>query len=265
MLVRVLGPIELEIDGSPVPIGSRMGRLLLAALTLAANHMVSSDQLSMILWRDNPPPSRDVTLHSHLSRLRRLLGPGRITGGDHSYQLTIAVDELDALRFETLVEQALAARDRPRVCRQRCRQALGLWRGSAFGEFGDLDPFRLEAIRLSELRLVVMETRLESELALGEEEVVAGALEAMVEEYPYRERLWNLYIAALALSGRRVEALRSCNRLRGILAEVGLEPTSAIRELEAAIFAEAPQIRTRLRTLIRPEPEAYDADVEWEL
>lgn len=265
VLIRVLGPIELEIDGSGVPVGSRMGRLLLATLTLAANHMVSSDQLGTVLWGDTPPQSRDATLHSHLSRLRGLLGPGRITGGDHSYQLNLAVNEVDALRFEMLVEEALALRDQPQACRQRCRQALDLWRGSAFGEFGDLDPFRLEAIRLSELRLVAMETRLESELALGNDEVVAGTLEAMVEEYPYRERLWNLYIAALALSGRRVEALRACHRLRTILSEVGLEPGSAIRDLETAIYSETPQVRARLRRLIRSEPEAYDSDIEWEL
>jgi DNA-binding SARP family transcriptional activator len=265
VLIRVLGPVELEVDCSPVPVGSRMGRLLLATLTVAANHMVSSDQLGMVLWGDTPPPSRDITLHSHLSRLRHLLGAGRITGGDHSYQLNLSVDEVDALRFETLLEQALAARNQPSRCVQMCKRALHLWRGTPFGEFADRDPFRLEAIRLSELRLVTMETRFESELALGNDEVVAGALEAMVEEYPYRERLWNLYIAALALSGRRVEALRACNRLRSILSEVGLEPSGAIRDLETAIYSEAPQIRARLRALIRSEPETSEADVEWEL
>lgn len=265
ILVRVLGPIELEVDGEPVAVGSRMGRLLLATLTLAANHMVSSDQLGMVLWGDAPPPSRDITLHSHLSRLRRLLGTDRIIGADHSYQLNLAVDEVDALRFERLLEQALTATNRPRRCVQLCKRALQLWRGTPFGEFADKDPFRLEAIRLSELRLVTMETRFESEIALGKDEVVVGALEAMVEEYPYRERLWNLYIASLALSGRRVEALRACNRLRSILSEVGLEPTSAIRDLESAIFSEAPQLRPRLRSLIRSEPEAPDTDIEWEL
>lgn len=264
VLVRVLGPLELEVAGSPVRVGSRMGRLVLATLTLAANHMVSSDQLSQVLWGDDPPPSRDTTLHSHLSRLRHLLGAGRITGGDHSYQLNLAVDELDALRFETLVEQALAVRDQPGLSLQRCKRALRLWRGTAFGEFAERDPFRLEAIRLSELRLVAMELRFESELALGNDELVAGALEAMIEEYPYRERLWNLYIAALALSGRRVEALRACGRLRSILAEVGLEPSGAIKDLESAIYSEAPQVRSRLRSLGHDSAPS-DENTSWEL
>lgn len=265
VLVRVLGPLELEVAGSPVPVGSRMGRLVLATLTLAANHMVSSDQLSQVMWGDDPPPSRDATLHSHLSRLRHLLGAGRITGGDHSYQLNLAGDELDALRFETLVEQALAVRDQPALSLQRSKQALHLWRGTAFGEFAERDPFRLEAIRLAELRLVAMETRFDSELILGRDELVAGALEAMVEEYPYRERLWNLYIAALALSGRRVEALRACARLRSILTEVGLEPSSAIKDLESAIYSEAPQVRSRLRSLIGHDSNPSDHDTSWEL
>jgi DNA-binding SARP family transcriptional activator len=256
-MVRVLGPIDLEIEGTSVPIGSRLGRMLLATLTLAANHLVPADQIATVLWGDAPPTSRDNTLQTYVSRLRHLVGHDRIRAGDHCYQLSLAPAELDALVFETLVSDAMEAHDDPGRCLDICKGALALWRGAAFGEFAERDPFRLEAIRLSELRFVAMETRFECELDLGREELVTGALEAMVEEYPYRERLWHLYVSALALSGRRVEALRACSRLRSLLAEVGLEPSAVIRELETAIFVEAPRVRTRVRTLLvaaRREP-----------
>ena len=57
----------------------------------------------------------------------------------------------------------------------------------------------------------------------------------MVEEHPYNEKLWYLLIEALSRSGRRVDALRAVGRLSGLLAEVGLEPSAAIGDLEERI------------------------------
>lgn len=115
-----------------------------------------------------------------------------------------------------------------------------MWRGAPFGELSDEEPFRLEAVRLDELRLAAMELSLESELALGRHELVVGELESAVEEYPYRERLWYLLIEALAQGDRRVEAIRACQRLRGMLAEVGLDATEELRRIEDEILGIAP-------------------------
>jgi DNA-binding SARP family transcriptional activator len=261
LLVRVLGPIDVQVAGTTTPLGSRFGRMLLATLALSANHMISADELAQVLWGDNPPPSLGNTLRTYLSRLRHLIGAGRIIAEDHCYQLTVTTDELDALIFETRIAHAIGRRDDPHRCLALTRSALDLWRGTAFGEFADRDPFRLEAIRLHEMRLAAMELRFECELAVGHEAIVAGALEAMVEEYPYRERMWYLLIAALSLSGRRVEALRACRRLREILAEVGLEPTTGIRELEEEIHSEGPQVRPRLRSLLLGDESRPAGDV----
>ena len=116
------------------------------------------------------------------------------------------------------------------------REALGLWRGRPFGDLADDEGFRLEAYRLDELRLVAMELSLEADLALGRHELVVGELESSVEEYPYRERLWLLLIEALALGDRRVEALRTCARLRDVLADVGIEPGAEVSALEHRIL-----------------------------
>lgn len=252
VMIRVLGPVDVITTQGQRAIGSRKERLLLAALAVSANHFVSSDMLAEILWLGDPPPSRDNTLQTYVWRLRHLIGEDRIvTSENQSYSLLVSAAELDALVFEGLVAQAVAKRTDPIPCRNACRAALQLWRGVPFGNLADQDPFRLEAIRLDEARMFTSELKLECDLALGREEIAIGALEALVEEYPYRERVWHLLIAALALNGRRVEALRAFHRLEEVLGEVGLEPTPEIRELEDAILTDANEILPRLRFLQR--------------
>lgn len=234
-MIRVLGPVDLFSEGETISIGGHHQGKLLAALVLAANHAVSLEHLAQILWGEEIPSSRDNTIQSYVYRLRHLIGSDAIVSEGHSYMLEVDVGDVDALRFEMLLNLAADARDDPERRNQLTRECLALWRGEPFGDFGDEDPFRLEAIRLVELRLSAMELRLESDLALGHEEKVVGTVEAMVEEHPYNEKLWYLAIEALSRSGRRVEALRAVSRLAGLLAEVGLEPSAAIRDLEERI------------------------------
>lgn len=236
--VRVLGPVDVVTAAGPTSVGGRLEKMLLGALAVSVNHSVSSDALAQVLWDDAPPKSRDNTLQTYVSRLRRIVGHELILSEDHSYKLQVASHNLDALAFESLATEAAAAlRDRER-CRKLCKEGLYLWRGVPFGDFADRDPFRLEVIRLDELRLFVIELELECEIALGLEELVMGTLQALTDEYPYRERFWHLLIAGLALAGRRVEALRACNRLRDVLGALGLEPSPAILELEEHVIAE---------------------------
>jgi len=128
-------------------------------------------------------------------------------------------------------------------------RALHLWRGRPYGDFADDEPFRLEAIRLEELKLAVVETRIASEIALGHEKMVTGSLESLVQEHPFRERFWQLLILSLALGGRRVEALRSCADLRTVLGELGLEPGPTVQRIEEAILSEDRDLRSVLNLL----------------
>ena len=108
-------------------------------------------------------------------------------------------------------------------------------------DFAASEPaFQLEALRLDELRIATMELSLETEMALGRHELVVGELESAVEEHPYRERLWYLLIEALAGADRRIEAIRACDRLRTLLADVGLDATDELRRVEDRIFGVEP-------------------------
>lgn len=250
--IRVLGPIDVVAGTALVPIPGRHERMLLGALAAAANRAVRFDELAEMIWGDEPPRSRDHALQTCVSRLRTVLGHDRITPEDHSYTLHATADDLDLLAFEALVSESALLRDDPAACLAVCKRAIDLWRGVPFGDFADEDPFRLEVLRLDELRLHAIETLVECELALGNEDLVIGTLEALVHQYPYREHIWHLLITALALADRRVEALRACQELRNVLGDVGLDLTEGLQELEGLIVTGRPDLlRTNAGTTSR--------------
>lgn len=233
--VRVLGPVDVMTSNGPQSVGGPQVRAVLAALAIGAGHAVAVDLLHRTLWGDHPPDSADNTLQSYISDLRHLLGAAAIKRIDHAYVLDIGSQNIDAVRFETLLGRAIVAKDDPEECSRLCRDALGLWRGRPFGDLADDEAFRLEAYRLDELRLATMELSIEADLALGNHELVVSELEVAIEEHPYREHLWYLLIEALAGHGRRVEALRTCRRLRNMLAEMGVEASDDLRSIEQQI------------------------------
>jgi DNA-binding SARP family transcriptional activator len=206
--------------------------MLIATLAIAAGRIVSADHLIDVLWADDVPTSALNTLQSYVCRLRQVLGHEAIEMADHGYLLNADIDQVDALRFEHLIRSANADDCSPSEARALSHEALQLWRGVPFGELADVDPFRLEAMRLDELRMLAMETLLQAELELNHPELVIGTLEAAVQENPYREHLWLMLIEALARNGRRRDALDACRELRSLLAEIGLEPGASLIALE---------------------------------
>jgi len=246
--IGLLGPVEARLDGRLVRIGARNERLVLAALAVALNHAVSIDSLMDDIWSGDPPPSGLDTLQSIVSRLRNKLGWDVIESIDHSYRLVADPDQVDAVRFERLLREASSRlTDDPVGAASLATSALALWRGTPFGDLHDATFLEPDVWRLDALRLSVLETRLEADVACGRLTSAIANLQAVIIENPYRERLWYLLILALARDGRRVDALRSCQQLRAELAEIGLEPSGDIRELEEMVLGEAPRVRSHLR------------------
>lgn len=61
---RVLGPLEMRVDGAPIALGGAKQRAVLAALLLRAGEIVSVERLVDEVWGDDPPPSAAHTLES---------------------------------------------------------------------------------------------------------------------------------------------------------------------------------------------------------
>ena len=160
MEFRVLGPLEVQEAGAPLPLGSgRRLRTLLALFLAQPNRVLSSDVLIESLWSDDPPPSAATALRVHLTRLRARLEPersraapsDRLATEGAGYRLRVERDELDSLRFEQLVTLARQAKSRS-VSTTAFAEAEALWRGGAFADLDDVDVVRAEALRLEELR-----------------------------------------------------------------------------------------------------------------
>ncbi|MFW6090954.1 MAG: BTAD domain-containing putative transcriptional regulator [Actinomycetota bacterium] len=235
---RVLGPLELSRDGTPVLLSSRMQRRLLAMLLIHAGGPVSAERLIDVLWAGEPPPSAWGGLQTYVSRLRgALLDGDEIVSDEHGYRLRVSHGRVDAWRFERLVAAARAhLPEKPAEAASRFADALALWRGPAYIEFSDEDFARAEAVRLDELRLAATEEAFVARLSCGDRSLIAD-LEAFLIAHPLREQPHALLMTALARAGRQSEALEVFQQLRRRLAdELGLEPSPALHEAQAEVL-----------------------------
>ena len=93
MEFRILGPLEVEQDGRPLPLGGPRQRALLSLLLLHANEVVPRDRLIDELWGDAPPETARTALQLHVSQLRKVLGSDLIVTRAPGYVLRTAVGE----------------------------------------------------------------------------------------------------------------------------------------------------------------------------
>jgi DNA-binding SARP family transcriptional activator len=245
MEFRVLGPLELWDEGGEVSLSGPKPRALLAVLLLHANEVVPTDRLIDELWGDDSPDGAAAALRVNVSRLRKALPQDVLTTRSPGYLVRVEPDELDLHRFERLVDEGrtLLARGLAAGAAERLREALSLWRGPALADFA-YESFAQTAIaRLEEIRLAAVELRIDADLALGRHDELVGELEALVAEHPLRERLRGCLMTALYRSGRQAEALDAYqDGRRALVDELGIEPSTALQELERAILRQEPAL-----------------------
>ena len=70
---RVLGPVELWVDGERVDLGPGKQRRVLAVLMVSAGKPVPLAELVDRLWGEAPPAQARNTLYSYIARLRGIL------------------------------------------------------------------------------------------------------------------------------------------------------------------------------------------------
>jgi DNA-binding SARP family transcriptional activator len=203
----VLG--QLQINGSDVTLAGKP-RIVLVALLLHANQIVSVDALVDALWDDAPPASARTTLQGYVKQLRRLRAPvlaERIVTRSPGYLIRVLPGEVDLSIFAGLSDRgqgAARAGDWERAS-ALFADALALWRGQPLGDVPSAVLQRTEVPRLTELRMRAVESRVEADMRLGRYGELVADLRRLTSLEPGRVRS-GLVLAgrsAATVSGRR--------------------------------------------------------------
>ena len=123
---RILGPLDVSVDGRAVALGGRHQRALLALLLAQANEVVPLDRLIDGLWDEAPPETAANIVQGYVSQLRKLLGRETIVTRGRGYALIAADGALDLQRFEQRAAAGTAehAAGRPEAAAAELRAAL---------------------------------------------------------------------------------------------------------------------------------------------
>jgi DNA-binding SARP family transcriptional activator len=240
----VLGPLEVRVSGRALPLGGPKPRMLLAALLLQPNVVVSTELLIDVLWPTTTPRSAAANIRTYVHSLRRRLAENdpaladRIQSRSSGYILTAAPEELDRIAFERHASAAQKAlgQGKPEDALTELDRAERLWRGEVLEGLQHDHSWGSAVARLDELKLSVQEQRLKVRIELGRCAEAIVELRGLVEAHPLREELWQQLIMALLASGRKAEALQSYTEIERILREeLDAPPGPRLRELRTKI------------------------------
>ena len=217
--VRLLGGMEVELDGAPIASQpSQRPWALLASLALAPG-TVSRSELAARFWPDVLDQSARASLRSALWALRRELGEWLIVDGDRvglreGRELWVDAREFERLAGDHEFEQALA------LCRGELLEGLeDEWALLARGRH------RERVIELLEQLACACEER-------GETRAAIEWSRRQVERDPLDEDAGRRLIARLGAAGDRAAALLAYRALSGRLRrELAVAPSPRTREL----------------------------------
>ena len=275
---RILGPIEISVNGRRIALPGGHARSILGLVLLQPNRVVPTHDLIDALWREDPPRTAQNVLQAHVATLRRSLRPSGATAGEArgdegredvgrdelvarlethpgGYLLRVEPGELDADLFGAEVADAerLSA-DAPAAATDLLRGALARWRGDVDAGGAESSAAAGAVARLDEQRLAAIEVLAELDLQLGRARQVVADLEPLVREHPFRERFHALLMIALYRGGRQADALAAYRSAREVLVdELGVEPGPELRALELAVLRQEPGLLGSPRELEGPD------------
>jgi DNA-binding SARP family transcriptional activator len=245
----LLGPLEMSVDGSLVPLGTPKQRAVLAMLLINRNRPVGVESLITAVWEDWPPSGARASIHSYVSNLRKLLSGagidprGVLAAAPPGYRLSIPENDCDLGRFiaEKTAGVHAAAAGKFEIASRHLSAALAEWRGPVLEDLHDSQFVETFATALVEDKILAHTAKAEAEIACGRAAVVITELEALTVEHPYREPLWAQLITAYYLAERQSDALGAYRRVKTTLADdLGIDPGQTLRDLNALILRQEP-------------------------
>lgn len=197
IMISVLGPLSVTIDGADVTPTAPKLRTIIALMALRRNSVVTVGSLIDELWGEEPPGSAAATLQTYMYQLRRILTANDFNGKDVlltkpvGYELRLKPDELDVDIFRKLVDQA---RDHlqegaDEAALEVVTQALGMCSATPLHDVSGREVLESYIGQLCESVLQAVELRIEAKLRLGYHQEVVAELKSLCAEHPYHENL----------------------------------------------------------------------------
>jgi DNA-binding SARP family transcriptional activator/tetratricopeptide (TPR) repeat protein len=241
VIYRLLGNLEIGLDGQSLALPGGHNLVVLAALLVNANQRMAKNELLKSAWGSDEVS--EAQLHKSAAALRALLaqigrGDDLVTHPRQGYELRVSDAELDMLRFRSLLTQAEQARSEHRAEDEIAllREGLGLWRGR--GPLSNVpgDAFRQEIGRLEQRRKRAAARLFDLELARRGYDRILDDLAMMDGYYPADGRLGMQLMIAQYRCGHVTDATAVFERYVAELAEqTGGEPDPELRALHYAI------------------------------
>ncbi|MDW5614996.1 AfsR/SARP family transcriptional regulator [Mycolicibacterium vanbaalenii] len=229
--LRLLGDVEVLVDGRRLDVGHARQRCVLVALLADVNQPVPAEQLIDRVWAGDPPHRVRNALAGYLSRLRALFAGSdevTITREPGGYMLSTDPSAVDLHRFRRLVADARSSAEPARAA-DLFDEALSLWRGELCTT---LDTPWVNELRtaLEVERLSIVSERNDAALNAGRHAELLADLVAASRAHPLDERLAGQLMLAQYGSGRQAEALDTYRRTRQRLVdELGVDPSPTLR------------------------------------
>ncbi len=248
--LAVLGPVSAWRDGVRIDLGPPRQRAVLGLLALTPNAPVPRKTIIDALWSDGAPATAGHLVQVYVSRLRRVLDPGRLlTSAGTSYELVAAESHLDLMAFEALASRAArahAAGELGLACDAYAR-ALDTWRADLLADVEILQahpPVVAQRQRRSDLVLRYAEAA----MAAGRPEEVLPRLRELAAAEPLNERTHAALMLALAGSGQQAAALALFDELRRSLDDqLGVRPGAELADAQQRVLRQDVQFNSGRR------------------
>lgn len=246
---RLLGPLEILVDGRSQAMPGGKPKGLLAVLLINRNRVVPSEAIADAIWDGEPPAGYPAILQVYVSTLRRSL---RAAGADRQavvttqapgYRLLVDDARVDLGRFTRGVAAGneLFRGRRYAEAAATLHAALAEWSGQALADLRGLRFAEDFAAAVEEEQLAALQARIEADMACGRDAAVVGELTTLTGMHPLREPFWVQLITVLYRLGRQADALEASRRIRELLGEeLGIDPSPALRDLERKILRQEP-------------------------
>lgn len=241
MIYSLLGELRVGRDGEFLKLPGGPPLLILAALLIGVNRQMSKADLIRAAWGSDTVD--EAQLYKRVKELRDLLaGIGR--GSDirthHGlgYELRLAEDDVDLLRFQQLVRAAQQAGLRGNADEELAslREALGLWRGPRPLSNVPGEAFHSDLDRLEQRHRRAAARLFELELERGNHEQILDQLIQLAGYYPDDQRLCEQLMIAQYRSGRAVDVGRAYERhQRALATKTAGQPDHLLRSFHFAV------------------------------